>query len=225
MRNLVKITLAEQIYTILREDIINQNIKCGEKLTLKILQEKFNTSSTPIREALNRLSQEGLIEHVTNIGAKVIDIKEKDIEEIYDFCLYLDLAALNLALKSKKIDDIICELNNCIELQEKSLELGNLEDFRLHSDNFHDIFFKYADNSRLYNASKNIRSQFSILTTIYQNFTVAQSLVLLEHKNITSSIVNRDFDKTISLMKSHFEHAKSYLLDNIRNIEHKDMPL
>lgn len=225
MRTVVRMTLADQIYTILREDIINQNIKCGEKLTLKILKEKFNTSSTPIREALNRLSQEGLIDHITNLGAKVIDINENDIIEIYDFCLYLDLAALNLALKSEKVDDIIYELNSCIELQEKSLEAGNISDFKLHSDNFHDIFFRYADNSRLYNASKNIRSQFSILTTIYQNFTVTQSMVFKEHKAIVSSITAMDFDKTASLMESHFAHAKSYLLDNIKNKEHKEMPL
>jgi DNA-binding GntR family transcriptional regulator len=218
MRNVVKMTLADQIYSILREDIINQNIKCGEKLTLKVLQERFELSSTPIRDALNRLSQEGLIEHVTNIGAKVIDFKEKDIKEIYDFCSYLDLSALNLALESGKVAEILLELNNCIELQESSLESGDMDCFKLHSDNFHDIFFKYADNSRLYNASKNIRSQFTILTSIYQNFTISKSVVFIEHKAIAAAIASNDFVKAASLMKSHFEHAKSYLLDNLKII-------
>lgn len=218
MRNVVKMTLADQIYSILREDIINQTIKCGEKLTLKILQERFDLSSTPIREALNRLSQEGLIEHVTNIGAKVIDFKEKDVSEIYDFCSYLDLAALNLALESDKIEEIILELNNCIELQEKSLELGDMDSFKLHSDNFHDIFFRFADNSRLYNASKTIRSQFSILTSIYQNFTISKSVVFIEHKDMATAIALKDFNKAANLMKSHFEHAKNYLLHNLKNI-------
>ena len=217
MRNVVKMTLADQIYSILREDIINQTIKCGEKLTLKILQDRFDLSSTPIREALNRLNQEGLIEHVTNIGAKVIAFKEKDVKEIYDFCSYLDLAALNLALESGKIDEIILELNNCIELQEKSLELKDMDNFKIHSDNFHDIFFKFADNSRLYNASKNIRSQFSILTSIYQNLTVSRSVVFIEHKDIAAAIACSDFIKAAALMKSHFEHAKNYLLDNLKS--------
>lgn len=217
MRNVVKMTLADQIYSILREDIINQNIQCGEKLTLKILQERFDLSSTPIREALNRLSQEGLIEHVTNIGAKVISFKVEDVKEIYDFCSYLDLAALDLALKSGKIDEIVIELNNCIELQEKSLGIGDMDSFKMHSDNFHDILFKFADNSRLYNASKKIRSQFSILTSIYQNLTVSKSVVFIEHKDIAAAIGYRDFSKAESLMKSHFEHAKNYLLNNLKS--------
>ena len=47
-----KSTLSEQIYLILRNDILTQKIPCGEKLTLKLLQERFQVSSTPIREAL-----------------------------------------------------------------------------------------------------------------------------------------------------------------------------
>lgn len=44
-----KSTLSEQIYQILRNDILTQKIPCGEKLTLKLLQERFQVSSTPIR--------------------------------------------------------------------------------------------------------------------------------------------------------------------------------
>jgi DNA-binding GntR family transcriptional regulator len=68
----------------------------------------------------------------------------------------------------------------------------------------------------LYNASKNIRSQFSILTSIYQNLTVSKSVVFIEHKEIAATIISKDFEKAASLMKKHFEHAKSYLLKNLK---------
>lgn len=217
MRDIVKMTLAEQIYTVLREDIISQRIKCGEKLTLKALQERFDISSTPIREAIKRLSQEGLIEHITNIGGKVVEITEKDIKEIYDFCSILDVAALKMALRSNNVNAVIYSLKECIELQENSLKLGNIEDFKLHSDNFHDILYKYANNSRLYEASFKIRSLFSILTNRYQNFTNAETVVFKEHKNIFDAITAKDFDNAVMLMEIHFDHAKNYLLDNIKN--------
>ncbi|QAT61793.1 GntR family transcriptional regulator [Acidilutibacter cellobiosedens] len=216
MDNVVKMTLADQIYNILKEDIINQNIKCGEKLTSKILQERFNVSSTPIREALNRLGQEGLIDHITNVGGKVIEFNEKDINEIYDFCACLDLEALRLSMESIKKKELVLEINNSVRLQEKYLESDNIEEFMIESDNFHDILFRYADNSRLYNASKNIRSQFSILANIYQNLTVTKSVVLLEHKDIARAMKDNDFSKASFLMKNHFKHAKEYLLENIK---------
>lgn len=45
--SLTKATLSEQIYQILRNDILTQQIPCGEKLTLKLLMERFQVSSTP----------------------------------------------------------------------------------------------------------------------------------------------------------------------------------
>lgn len=217
MRDIIKMTLGEQIYVILRDDIINQSIKCGEKLTLKSLQERFGLSSTPIREAIKRLSQEDLVEHVTNVGAKVVTINEKDIKEIYDFCSVLDVAALKLAMNNEKTDTAALELNNSIELQEQALKAGDMDEFKIHSDNFHDILFKYANNSRLYSACLRIRSQFTILTNIYQNYTNIESVVFKDHKNIAKAFAEKDCAKAELLMINHFEHAKNYLLNNIKS--------
>lgn len=215
MIKVIKTTLGDQIYSILREDIISQRIKCGEKLTLKALQERFDISSTPIREAIKRLSQEGLVEHVTNVGAKVIDIKEKDIIEIYDLCSVLDSAALKYAIRSSRYEELVNELENCIKSQEIALNNGSIEDFKLHSDNFHDILYKYADNTRLYDAAKRIRSQFTILTNKYQNYLNAETVVLFEHKELLKAIKSKDIENALSLMTRHFEHGKNYLMNNI----------
>lgn len=212
MRNVIKMTLSDQIYSILREDIINQNIECGKKLTLKSLQERFDISSTPIREALNRLSQDGLVDHITNIGAKVIILVEKDIREIYDFSSLLDVTAIKLAFKSERIAELTAELVRCVELQKESLDAGNMKEFIESSDDFHDIFYRYADNSRLYDASRKIRSQLSILTTKYQNLATSKSMVYVQHKNIMEAVVKKEYDAAAVLMAEHFEHAKRYLL-------------
>lgn len=216
MIEVIKTTLGDQIYAILREDIISQRIKCGEKLTLKALQDRFDISSTPIREAIKRLSQEGLVEHVTNVGAKVIDINEKDIIEIYDFCSVLDSAALKYAMKSNEYEKLVYELENCIKSQEISLNNNDIADFKLHSDNFHDILYKYANNSRLYDAARSIRSQFTILTNKYQNYVNAETTVLSEHKELLEAIKSKNVENASSIMTRHFEHAKNYLLKSIK---------
>jgi Transcriptional regulators len=215
MRNVIKMTLSDQIYSILREDIINQNIECGTKLTLKSLQERFDISSTPIRDALNRLSQDGLVDHITNIGAKVVNLNENDVIEIYDFSSILDVTAMKLSFASKRINELNADLTKCIELQKESLDSENMKVFIVHSDDFHDIFFRYANNSRLYDASRKIRSQLSILTTKYQNFTIAKSVVYIQHRNIMETILNKEYEKAVLLMSEHFEYAKKYLLGSL----------
>lgn len=216
MEDIVKATLSEQIYKVLKEDIISQSIKCGEKLTIKALQERFKLSSTPIREAMKRLGSEGLIDDVTNVGAKVIILEKKDVSEIYDLCLILDSAALELSLNSKNINEFTFELTNCVKMQKEALDLENIKDFKIYSDDFHDIFFRFADNSRLYDASIRIRSQLSILTNKYQNFEIAESVVFIEHKNITDAVLNKDFEKAKELLIKHFSNGKNYMLNNIK---------
>ena len=85
-----KSTLSEQIYQILRNDILTQKIPCGEKLTLKVLQERFQVSSTPIREALTRLTQDQLVSYYSNVGVRVINFTADDLREIYTFMGDLD---------------------------------------------------------------------------------------------------------------------------------------
>ncbi len=214
-------TLAEQIYTILRNDIINQTLKGGEKLTLTVLQKRFSISSTPVRDAMSRLSQEGLVDHVTNVGAKVVDLSIDDIREIYDFCRILDAAAFKLALSGSRVDEFSHMLSESVRLQEEALDSENLEDFLVHSDHFHDIFFRFADNSRLYGASLKIRSQLSILTNKYQTFSIAKSVVFAEHKEIAAAVAVKDYKKAEALLQTHFDHSKGYMMKYIQTLDDK----
>ncbi|MEM5775173.1 MAG: GntR family transcriptional regulator, partial [Anaerolineaceae bacterium] len=68
-----KQTLSEQIYLILRQDILTQQIKCGQKLTLQSLKDRFGVSHTPIREALTRLVDDDLVIYYSNVGVSVIN--------------------------------------------------------------------------------------------------------------------------------------------------------
>ena len=78
-------TLSEQIYYELYQDITGQRLVCGQKLTLKMLRERFRTSHTPIREALMRLSENGLVTYNSNCSVVVTEFEERDICELFRF--------------------------------------------------------------------------------------------------------------------------------------------
>lgn len=217
--NLVnKATLSEQIYQILRNDIINQDIRCGEKLTLKSLMEKFNVSSTPVREALTRLSQDDLVSYYSNIGVRVVEFQKSDIAQIYDFSRELDCMALKFAFESPAFEKICDELCRVLRLSTEAIRTGDLETFKKNSDDFHDIFYQYSGNSKLIDAAVKIRSQFSILANMYQSYTVNVSIVNEEHAAMYEAFRQRDLEKTLLLMREHFDHSKNYLLNSIENL-------
>lgn len=117
-----KQTLSEQIYQILRSDILMQRIPAGTKLTLKSLIERFGVSSTPIREALTRLSEEQLVSYYSNVGVSVVELSDQDLREIYEFMGDLDALAISYASSSDDIETLKQELSENLRAAEQALQ-------------------------------------------------------------------------------------------------------
>ena len=79
-----RVSLVDQVYEKIRDRIVSLKIPFGSKLNVSKLQEEYGVSSTPVREALNRLLNDGLIELENNVGARVIDITEEDVRQIQE---------------------------------------------------------------------------------------------------------------------------------------------
>ena len=72
MAAIKKQSLVDQIYQRLRENIITMQLPLGSHLNVNELQSQMGVSCTPIREAINRLQQEGLVVYENNVGARVL---------------------------------------------------------------------------------------------------------------------------------------------------------
>ncbi|RLC38504.1 MAG: hypothetical protein DRH33_04435 [Candidatus Nealsonbacteria bacterium] len=77
-------TLSEIVYEKIKDSIVTHVYKFGSRLYLKNLSAEMNVSMIPVREALRKLEQEGLIEIIPNRGAIVKTYTIKDLIEIYD---------------------------------------------------------------------------------------------------------------------------------------------
>ena len=92
-----RMSLVDQVYEKLKDKIVQLKIPFGSKLNVSKLQEEYGVSSTPVREALNRLLNEGLIEFENNVGARVIDITEDDVRRIQEVSFAYEMAAARYA--------------------------------------------------------------------------------------------------------------------------------
>ena len=207
-----KSTLSEQIYQILRNDILTQKIKCGEKLTLKVLQERFQVSSTPIREALTRLTQDQLVSYYSNIGINVISFTADDLREIYSFMGDLDGLAIRYASASPEQEKLLAEAKAILESGRKAAKTGDAETWNNCSDEFHLVFYRYCSNSRLTEYAERLRSGISIFSNQYSNETVIQTQIDDEHQAIFDAYQNGEFEKAVQMMKSHLDDSLKYAL-------------
>ena len=196
-----KSTLSEQIYQILRNDILTQKIPCGEKLTLKLLQERFQVSSTPIREALTRLTQDQLVSYYSNVGIRVISFTADDLREIYTFMGDLDGLAIRYASASPDQEKLQAEVTEILEKECAAAKAADVQTWN-----------RYSDNSRLAESAERLRSGISIFSNQYCRETVIQTRIDEEHLAIFQAYKDGDIEKAVQMMKTHLNDSLNYAL-------------
>lgn len=207
MKDLNKSTLAEQIYDILRDDIINRKIQPGQKLTLKSLQERFEVSSTPIRDALTRLTEDSLVTYYSNVGIKVVELFQQDLNEIYQLMGHLDSLAIRFAFLHQKPEVFVPMLEENQRKSKEALSEKNVDRWIFHSENFHLIFYQYCNNGRLTEAADKLRSQLTILANGYERLPEYQRTIEEEHDSILEAVKAGDVDAAEGRMQTHLKHS------------------
>ena len=215
MNTLNKKTLSEQIYYIIKEDIISGKVRPGEKLTLKMLQERFQVGSTPIWEALTHLTEDCLATYYSNVGIKVVELDENDIREICQLIGDLDCLAIQYALSSNDDDTLQRlheDLSENISEASRCLAEFDLKNWIDYSDRFHLIFYDYCQNRRLRSAAHKLRGQLMILSSAYKIVPENQSQIHQEHLNIYEATLKGDIGKAVLLMQLHLQHSHELAL-------------
>jgi len=90
--------LVDQAFQRLRQDVLTGNFAAGTKLKVEELQAAYGYSSSPLREALSRLSQEGLVRADERRGFRVAPLSPDDLRDITRMRLMLDVQALQEAI-------------------------------------------------------------------------------------------------------------------------------
>jgi len=93
-------TVSEQAFQVLRQDVLSGRHAPDIKLKLDALQSLYGFSSSPLREALNRLVQEGLVKADERRGFRVTPISPADLADITKMRLMLDIPALKESIQA-----------------------------------------------------------------------------------------------------------------------------
>lgn len=157
------VSLRGRVEDNLRSAILGGAFGLGERLVESAIAAQFGVSRAPVREALSALEREGLVTKVPNRGHFVLDLAEKDVEEIYSLRLLLEAEALRRAMRRftdaglATMQQIVDELGEAVLVQRDS-DVAETLDF-----SFHDLICSVADHKRLYSAWNSMRLQTRLL--------------------------------------------------------------
>ena len=204
--NKIGVSLEESVYRRLEEEILSGKLRRGEQLREIALAERLEASRTPVRGALHRLAEEGLVELCANKGATVLGITQEDIEDIYEVRRRLEGLAARLAAE-RMSDEEKVNLKETVELSEFYLARQDDKQGGELDSEFHNIIFKASGSRHL----------CKILTDLHKNVKAYRRLSLSksdrakksieEHKQILEAILANDPDEAERLTSVHIDNA------------------
>lgn len=210
MREFKTVSLADQVFEKLENDIITGVYPRGEILTELKLVEQLGVSRTPIREALRRLEQERLIEE-SGKGSVVLGITAEDLMDIMEIRQRIEGLATYYAVKNMTDIDLQ-EIRRISELQDFYFEKKDLDRLRQMDDQFHNRIYSICGRSVLRDTLQPLhrKTQRYRKKSISNDERLAHSI--REHKEIFAAMEARDAQKAAELMTKHIENAKTYML-------------
>lgn len=203
--------LRDLVFEALKEAILSQKLRPGERLLENELADELGVSRTPIREAIRRLEQEGLVVMLPRKGAYVAGISLKDIHEVYEIRAALEALALELAAKYIT-DEELAELALQVEEEEALTDAGRLNEIIFIDSSFHDLIYQYARNNKLTQFVDILQEQFKRFRALPLGTSARSNTALEEHQQILVALKNHDSILAADLAKKHIAGAERALV-------------
>ena len=213
-------TRASSIYYELKQDILSGRLKPGSKLRLNSLKDDYNIGSSPLREALNRLTANGMVCQLENKGFRVSPISIDELDDIVKTRCMLEEVALRQSIN--KNDDAYYEriilLTFRLSRAERDYIINTSSSLRddLHKD-FHQAILSGCESKLLIKYCLSLYEQTLRYSNLIINEKCRQDQEEKDHQAICDAILNRNADEAIQLLRSHYQITKDLIIksDNL----------
>ncbi|WP_083931282.1 GntR family transcriptional regulator [Kaistia granuli] len=212
--------LTDDVADSLREAILSGRFKRGERLIEDELAESLNVSRGPIRQAIFRLQQEGLVVHETHRGATVAQISLHDASEIYSLRKALEKLAVEQACRNATEADLAPL--DAILLLFQSIPRASMTRRRVAEldIDFHDALFRAAHHGRLYRAWEALRSQIFVFLLLRDGLPEDYLTSWYQaHARLLAIVRSQDVPAAITCIEEHIEAAYGRLKEHLLETE------
>lgn len=199
-------SLADKVFKKLEEDILNGTMAPGENLTEIKLSQTLGVSRTPVREAIHRLEQEGLVELTPNKGAVVIGVSEQDLQDVYVIRTKLEGLAARWAAEKISPDEIT-RLTEIVDLQEFYTQKGDTAKLQHLDSQFHDQIYRISGSKILRQTLAGLHHAIKRYRKISISYTGRAGKLLDEHRQIVTALENHDPDTAERVTITHIKNA------------------
>lgn len=214
-------TRATSVYDRLRTDLLAGALEPGSKLAIEALAEQHATSATPLREALNRLVSDGLVERREQRGFVVAGISAEDLAEITKTRCWLEEIALreSIAAHSTPWEEALVLAHHRLAKTPRSLAADRFEDNPewepLHRA-FHRALIAGCGSRWLLNFCDQLADQHHRYRRLSAPRAFSRRSVKGEHQQLLEAALDGRADDAVTLLRQHFERTAKIIQDDPR---------
>jgi DNA-binding GntR family transcriptional regulator len=218
-------SIREKAYLHIQQLIINGTLAAGSGISELSLAKELGSSRTPIREAMNQLAAEGLLEQNSRGGMLVAQLKRDDIIELYDLREALEIysvgkiASLPLRLADKdRLQHLVNEILNLRDELAASgapeLNEAQMERFLACDFGFHALLMSMTQNQRLQKIVRETRLLIRIFALRRHGYDTAQLDAIHQyHQCVLDAIGRQDKETAMRAMADHIQASQRELLN------------
>ncbi len=207
--------IRHKVYDRLRADILSCALPPGQEFRESDLAKKFGVSKSPIRDALQRLELEGLVEIEPRRGHRVAPISVADAEDILGLREVLEAGALRMIV-AEASDDELAELDRLREADTSSLEA-----FAAYNREFHQTICAATGNHRLSSSAETLMEAYDRLCMVSLSSTDLPQIMnmteaLADHNAIIDALQARNTSAAIRASARHVKKSRQRVMRGLQ---------
>lgn len=192
-----------QVYNYVLDQIFQQKLSYGQKISEEEIAQNLNVSRTPIREALRKLESDGLVEILPKRFAQIVTLTEDDMRQLGTVKLQLDFLAAQLAVHHGSNSDFAA-LERTNESMADALARDDHYQLLRQDAEFHQAYIRISGNALLVRFHHQLQTRISLFQSIsLREKPDMMSHSLEDHQAIIDALYSRDVNNLLHVIVPH----------------------
>ena len=198
--------VAEQVYEHLRRSILRGEMPQGSRIVEVHIAKSLGTSRAPVREAVNRLIQDGLLETRAHYGASVIKMTAEKAQKLYEIRVAIECVAIREVVRRRTSLSLVPLRRRIAEMKQRALanDLFGLVEAEM---GFHEALWSMAGNPYLEKVAHMIGDQVRMALVLDNAGYANLNDVATEHEPLVDAIEAGDEGTAVQMLADHIMHS------------------
>lgn len=204
-------SLSDQTYDALKNDITSCVLRPGQQIAQNQLAEKYQVGLTPVREALQRLAQEGFVQAIPRFGYIVSPLTLSDIRDLFELRAVLEAAAARLAAQ-RASDETLQQIAAVADRTAFYRDGQSETDFELNAE-FHRLVARAGGNQRLALALQHQMDELMRVFNLGLDLQESGEAWRTEHRALAQALLQRDAAAAEQIARDQVVHSQRRVLE------------